>query len=106
MDNARTQAGSDLGRRITEQRHRAGLSVEEAADRAGMPVSYLNYLETSATPNPGPGVLGWLAAALGTTPGALRGAGLSQPPGRGQAAARPVLESLSAEECRAYLAAG
>jgi nitroimidazol reductase NimA-like FMN-containing flavoprotein (pyridoxamine 5'-phosphate oxidase superfamily) len=106
MDNATAQTGSDLGRRIVEQRHRAGLSVEEAADRAGMPVSYLRYLETSATPNPGSGVLGWLAAALGTTPGALRGAGHGQPPGQGRAAARPVLESLTADECRAYLAAG
>jgi ribosome-binding protein aMBF1 (putative translation factor) len=41
----------DLGRRITEQRGRAGLSREEAAGRAGMAPGYLKYLETSPAPN-------------------------------------------------------
>jgi hypothetical protein len=81
----RSAQGSDLGRRITEQRGRAGLSRAEAAGRAGMAASYLEYLETSAAPNPGPGALARLAGALGTTVAALGGAGLSLPP----ASARP-----------------
>jgi transcriptional regulator with XRE-family HTH domain len=101
-----TQAGSDLGRRITEQRKRAGLSRKQVADKAGMAPSYLDYLETSPAPNPSHGALTWLASALGTTSDALRGAGLEAPPGQRQAARHPVLEALSEAECRAYLAPG
>lgn len=96
----------DLGRRIAEQRQRAGLSRADAADRAGMAPGYLEYLETSPAPNPGQGAVTRLAAALGTTAAALGGAGLLLPPGPGGAARRPVLEVLSTAECRAYLAPG
>lgn len=106
MDDSSLQASSDLGRRIAEQRARAGLSRAEAAERAGMAASYLEYLETSAAPSPGPGALTRLAAALGTTGAALGGAGLHLPPGQRQAARRAVLETLSHAECRDYLAPG
>ena len=96
----------DLGRRIAEQRARAGLSRAEAADRAGMAENYLEYLETSAAANPGWGALTRLAAALGTTVSAFGGAGLHLPPGRRRAARRPILEALSAAECRDHLDAG
>jgi transcriptional regulator with XRE-family HTH domain len=96
----------DLGRRITEQRDRAGLSRAEAADRAGLAPGYLEYLETSPAPNPAQGDLGRLAAALGTTAAVLGGAGLSLPPGQRPAAAAPVLETLTPAQCRAYLAGG
>jgi transcriptional regulator with XRE-family HTH domain len=89
-----------------ERRRRAGLSREQAAEKAGMADSYLEYLETSPSPNPSNGALIWLAAALGTTPGALRGAGLAGPPGQHQAARHPVLEDLTVEECREYLRPG
>jgi hypothetical protein len=100
------RAGSDLGRRIIEHRERAGLSRERAAQEAGMPSSYLEYLETSPAPSPSRGVLSWLAIALGTTSDALRGVGLQGPPGQHQAAGRPVLETLTAAECREYLQPG
>jgi nitroimidazol reductase NimA-like FMN-containing flavoprotein (pyridoxamine 5'-phosphate oxidase superfamily) len=106
MNDSSLQAGSDVGRRIAEQRARAGLSRAEAAERAGMAESYLEYLETSAAPSPGAGALARLAAALGTTGAALGGSGLGLPPGQRQAARRPVLENLTAAQCRAYLAAG
>ena len=96
----------DLGRRIAEYRDRAGLSRAEAAEKAGMAPTYLEYLETDPMPNPGQAALARLAAALGTTDAALGGAGLSLPPGQRRAADRPVLEVLSAAECRRYLAAG
>jgi transcriptional regulator with XRE-family HTH domain len=106
MRNSSDHAAGDLGRRIADQRERTGLSREEAAARAGMAADYLEYLETSATPEPSRGALGRLADALGTTVAALGGAGLSQPPGQAAAAARPMLAELNAGECRGYLAAG
>jgi transcriptional regulator with XRE-family HTH domain len=96
----------DLGRRIAEQRTRAGLSRAEAAEQAGMAPDYLEYLETSPAPNPGRGAVTRLAAVLGTTAAALGGAGMLLPPGERGAARRPVLEVLSTTECRTYLAPG
>jgi transcriptional regulator with XRE-family HTH domain len=96
----------DLGRRIAEQRARSGLSRAETADKAGMAESYLRYLETSPVPHPGEGDLIRLAAALGTTPGALGGAGLHLPPGQRRAARRPVLEELEPADCRSHLGPG
>ena len=96
----------DLGRRIAEQRTRAGLSRAEAAEQAGMAPDYLEYLETSPAPNPGRGAVTRLAAVLGTTAAALGGAGMLLPPGERGAARRPVLEVLSTAECRTYLAPG
>jgi transcriptional regulator with XRE-family HTH domain len=106
MRNSSDQAAGDLGRRIADQRERAGLSREEAAARAGMAAGYLQYLETSPAPEPSRGALTRLADALSTTVAALGGAGLSQPPGQAIAAARPILAELDAVECRGYLAAG
>jgi transcriptional regulator with XRE-family HTH domain len=96
----------DLGRRIAEQRERAGLSCAEAAGRAEMAPGYLEYLETSPAPNPAQGDLIRLAAALGTTAAVLGGAGLSLPSGQRGAGPSPVLETLTPAECRAYLAYG
>jgi transcriptional regulator with XRE-family HTH domain len=106
MASGTGHGGTDLGRRIAEQRGRAGLSRAEAAQRAGMSAEYLSYLETSATPNPSRGALARLAAALGAPPAALTGAGLDQPPGQHEPAGQPVLQALSKAECRDYLGAG
>lgn len=104
---AKTAAGgTDLGRRIREQRNRAGLSLAATAERAGLAAGYLAYLESSQDPNPTQATLARLAAALGTSPGALSGAGLTLPPGQRAAAANPVLTSLTADECRALIAPG
>jgi transcriptional regulator with XRE-family HTH domain len=64
----------DLGRRIAARRQHFGWSREQLAVRAGLSVSYLTYIETH------PAVvtaacLVELADALGTTVGALLGAG-------------------------------
>jgi hypothetical protein len=98
--------GTDLGRRIREQRDRTGLSIAETAERAGLAAEYLAYLESSPDPNPTKATLARLAATLGTSSGALSGAGLTLPPGRRGAAAKPVLTSLTADECRALIAPG
>lgn len=106
MGSKSDSGGSDVGRRIAERRERAGLSREEAAERAGMSAEYLAYLETSLAPDPSQGDLARLAAALGAHADALTGAGLAMPPGQRAGAANAVLETLSADECRAHLAPG
>jgi transcriptional regulator with XRE-family HTH domain len=103
MSTGTDHGGTDLGRRIREHRCQQGLTVEEAAARAGMAASYLEYLETSRTPNPTPSGLARLAAALGTTAPALAGAWLDLPPGRQAPLERPALEPLDAGQCRGYL---
>jgi len=96
----------DLGRRIIEHREHAGLSREEAAQRAGIAESYLRYLEASPAPRPSTGALDRLATALGTTPAALLGAGHAAPPGQSRPADAPPPEPLDAEQCRTLLAGG
>jgi len=106
MGNDAESAGTDVGRRIADRRSKAGLTVTEAAERAGMAPEYLAYLESSMAPNPSQAALTRLAAALNTTPGSLSGAGLSLPPGQRSAATGTLLDSLTPTECRQYLAGG
>ncbi len=98
--------GTDIGRRVREQRERMGLSRAETAEQAGLALEYLVYLETSPDCSPSQAALIQLAAALDTSVRALSGAGLSVPPGQRGAAANPVLTTLSADECRALVARG
>jgi transcriptional regulator with XRE-family HTH domain len=104
MSAGTDHGGTDLGRRIREHRHQAGLTQEEAAARAGMAPGYLGYLETSPAAGPTLACVMRLAAALGTTREALDGAGLGLPPGQQAPLDHPVLETLTAAECRGYLA--
>jgi len=106
MANDAGVPGTDVGTRIAEQRHRAGLSVEEAAERAGMSPEYLTYLESSPDPNPGKGALMRLAAALNTSREALSGAGMQLPPGQREAAGQAIITDMTEAECREHLAAG
>jgi transcriptional regulator with XRE-family HTH domain len=106
MANEADAGATDLGRRISEQRSRAGLSREEVAERAGMSAGYLAYLETSSTPNPSQATLTRLAAALDAPPSALMGAGMNMPPGQRGAAKNAVLAELTPEECVRYIAPG
>jgi len=106
MGSDADSAGTDVGRRIAEQRGRAGLTVAEAAERAGVSAEYLAYLESSVAPNPSQAALTRLAAALDTTPGSLSGAGLNLPPGRRSAAKGALLDILTVAECRQHLTGG
>jgi nitroimidazol reductase NimA-like FMN-containing flavoprotein (pyridoxamine 5'-phosphate oxidase superfamily) len=106
MSASMASGGTDIGRRIREQRERAGLSGAEAAERAGLAPEYLVYLEVSPDCMPTQATLIRLAAALGTSVGALAGAGLNLPPGQRGVAANPVLTTLSADECHALIARG
>jgi transcriptional regulator with XRE-family HTH domain len=98
--------GTDIGRRVREQRERVGLSRAETAQRAGLAPEYLSYLETSPDCSPTQATLIRLAAALGTSVSALSGGGLNVPPGQRGAAPNPVLATLSTDECRALIQPG
>jgi len=106
MDNDADSAGTDIGRRIAEVRGHAGLTVAQAAERAGMAPEYLAYLESSMAPNPSQAALTRLAAALDTTPGSLSGAGINLPPGQRGSAQGALLDVLTAAECQQHLAGG
>jgi hypothetical protein len=99
-------SGTDLGRRLAEQRSRAGLSITDVADRAGMSPGYLAYLESSSSPNPSHATLTRLAAALDTAPESLSGAGMNVPPGQRSGTRNAVLNSLSRDECMRLVARG
>ncbi|MER6291909.1 pyridoxamine 5'-phosphate oxidase family protein [Streptomyces althioticus] len=92
----------DIGRRVAVERRRQGLSREETARRARISPRYLAYLEEQSA-DPSTATLLALAAALGTTVTALRGAGVDLPPGQGHALLRPQLRDLGPEECRRLL---
>ncbi|MCD0484505.1 pyridoxamine 5'-phosphate oxidase family protein [Streptacidiphilus sp. ASG 303] len=92
----------DIGRRAALRRRQLGLSREQVASRAGMAVRYLQYVEERPAQIE-PGALLRLAGALQTTAEQLRGGDVGLPPGRSEAAARPELEELGAEECRTRL---
>ncbi len=106
MANGASSGGTDLGRRIAEQRNDAHLSVAEVADRAGMSPQYLSYLESSSAATPTTASLIRLAAALDVAPGTLEGVGLNVPPGQRSAARNPTLHKLTEAECRALIAPG
>lgn len=106
MSSDADSAGTDMGRRLAEQRSRAGLSITDVAERAGMSPDYLAYLESSSYPNPSHATLTRLAAALDTAPESLAGAGLNVAPGQRSAAKNPVLNELAFDECMQLVAAG
>jgi nitroimidazol reductase NimA-like FMN-containing flavoprotein (pyridoxamine 5'-phosphate oxidase superfamily)/DNA-binding XRE family transcriptional regulator len=106
MSASIASGGTDIGRRIREQRERVGLSRAETAERAGLAPEYLVYLEVGPDCMPTQATLIRVAAALGTSVSALSGAGLNVPPGQRGVAANPVLTSLSADECHALIARG
>lgn len=96
----------DLGRRVTERRLELELSPEEVASRAGMSTTYLSALEASPSPGLPRAALWRLAAALETSVAFVTGSGMDEPPGRAEPSDRPLLESLSVDECRALVAPG
>jgi len=106
MTNDARSGGTDLGRRIAEQRDKAHLSLADVAERAGMSPQYLTYLESSPTASPTPATLTRIAAALGVTPGILEGAGLNLPPGQRSAARNPTLHDLTVAECLELIGPG
>ena len=93
----------DLGRRLATRRVQLGLTLPEAATRAGMAPSYLKYLEEHPGAAPGRSTLLGLADALETTVAELAGAAVDLPLGLEQAAGSPEFTELDAGECRSLL---
>ncbi|MCT9009243.1 DUF1918 domain-containing protein [Streptomyces sp. NPDC054766] len=92
----------DIGRRLTAERERQGMTRTETARRARMAPDYLAYLEERQA-DPSLASLIRLADALGVSVEALRGGGGDLPPGQGQALLHPRLRDLGPDECRARL---
>jgi nitroimidazol reductase NimA-like FMN-containing flavoprotein (pyridoxamine 5'-phosphate oxidase superfamily) len=94
----------DLGRRIAQRRTEMGMSRADLARSAGMVESYVAYVEESADAQLTQAAMARVAAALETTPMALRGGGRSLPPGRGGGGATLVV--LHDDESRQLIAGG
>lgn len=95
----------DLSKRVALRRAELRLSRAQVAERAGMSLRYLEYLENFPA-IPGAAELRQLAAALRTTPAALLGAGAEAPPGHAGPAAWPVVTKLFPAECRRLIEPG
>jgi nitroimidazol reductase NimA-like FMN-containing flavoprotein (pyridoxamine 5'-phosphate oxidase superfamily) len=95
----------DLSKRVALRRAELGLSVAQAAARAGLGLRYLQYLERYPA-RPAPAVLRQLAAALRTTPAALLGGGANLPPGHRRPAGLRAVSKLTPTECRKLIAPG
>ncbi len=95
----------DLSRRIIQRRTELRLSRQQVASRAGLSLRYVEYLENYPG-RPTGATLRQLAAALQTTPPALLGAGLEEPPGYRPLARPHPLERITAAECRQLIAPG
>jgi len=95
----------DLSKRVARRRAELGLSTAQVAERAGLSLRYLEYVERYPA-RPNPATLRRLAAALRTTPAALLGGGADTPPGHGHPADERILTKLMPAECRRLIAPG
>jgi len=95
----------DLSRRVAQRRAELRLTRAQVAQRAGMSVRYLEYLENFPS-IPRPAMMRKLAAALRTTPAALLGGGAEVPPGHGGLGVHPVVTKLFPAQCRRLIAPG
>ncbi|MGW2689678.1 helix-turn-helix domain-containing protein [Streptomyces sp. NPDC001414] len=101
--SASAEAQGDLGRRVAARRRELGLTREQTAERCGIAVGYLRYLEERPEAVPGTGSLLRLADVLNTTVSHLTGGDLDTPPGPGRAGHRPEFTGLSPAECAVLL---
>ncbi|MFJ9346394.1 helix-turn-helix domain-containing protein [Streptomyces sp. NPDC101237] len=97
------QVQGDLGRRVAARRRELGLTREQTAERSGIAVGYLRYLEERPEAAPGTGSLLRLADVLHTTMSHLTGGDPDTPPGPGRAGPRPEFTELGPAECAALL---
>jgi transcriptional regulator with XRE-family HTH domain len=94
---------SDLGRRVAARRRELGLTLEEAAQRAGMAPDYLARVESSSGVVVRNQAMGKLARALQTTQAALLGAGMARTSGHSGANAYAQLVPVDEETCWRFL---
>lgn len=94
-----------LGRRIAERRESLNLSRQDLADRSGVAVGYVAYLEDQSAISVRE-ALARLASALETSVEELLGEVAEPPAGTGPASAHPALVPLDEEECLHLLQPG
>jgi transcriptional regulator with XRE-family HTH domain len=95
----------DLGRRVVDRRYELGMTRADLAERAGMPVAFVEYVETQPA-EPGTSTLRRLAAALETSPRILLGAGRNRPPGWAGVVRPSRQRELTPQECWDLIAPG
>ena len=88
----------DVGRRVIHRRAELGITREQLAERAGVPVEFIDYVETQPA-ELSVSSLRRLAAALEVAPGTLLGSGLERPPGGTGSRTGLVPRELSPAEC-------
>jgi nitroimidazol reductase NimA-like FMN-containing flavoprotein (pyridoxamine 5'-phosphate oxidase superfamily) len=105
-DNSTVHDAGDVGRRIRERQTELNLSIDEVAERSGVAVDYLAYLEHTPIAEPSSSALLRLALALETSVPVLLGGGQGRPNGWANAAQRPNLIKIEETECQELLARG
>jgi nitroimidazol reductase NimA-like FMN-containing flavoprotein (pyridoxamine 5'-phosphate oxidase superfamily) len=101
-----TNDAGDLGRRIVERQKELDLSVAQVAERAGMALNYLEYLEQTPTAETSSSTLLRLALALDMDSSDLLGGQQGHAHGRTKAASDPHLVQLDDAECGNLLRGG
>jgi transcriptional regulator with XRE-family HTH domain len=94
-----------LGRRIAERRESLNLSRQDLADRSGVAVGYVAYLEDQSSISVRE-ALARLAGALETSVEELLGEAAETPAGAGPASEHPTLIPLNEQECLRLLQPG
>lgn len=94
---------SDLGRRVRFWRERSKMTREKLAEKAGMSVEYLEYLETQSTGEPSVSAIARTAAVLGISVAELLGGSVERAPGGAPAVRQPHLVVLEPDRSWALL---
>jgi transcriptional regulator with XRE-family HTH domain len=96
----------DVGRRIINRRHELNLSKDEVAERAGMAVGYLDYIEDAPIAELTPSALRRVALALEISVPELLGGEQGHAHGSASAATDTNLVKIEDAECRELLRQG
>jgi nitroimidazol reductase NimA-like FMN-containing flavoprotein (pyridoxamine 5'-phosphate oxidase superfamily) len=100
------QDAGDVGRRILQRQQELNLSIEDVAERAGMAVDYLEYLERTPLTEPTSSAIRRLALALDISVPELLGGEQGRAQGWAGAATDPHLIVIGEAECQELLARG
>ena len=104
--NGSVRDTGDVGRRIIERQQELNLSIDEVADRAGMAVGYLDYLEHTAIAELTPSALQRVALALEISVPDLLGGDQGRAHGSAKASPGTHLVKIEDAECQELLSRG
>jgi hypothetical protein len=96
----------DVGRRIIDRRHELNLSIDEVAERAGMAVGYVDYIEHAPIAELTPSALRRVALALAISVPELLGGEQGRAHGSAGAATDTHLVKMEEAECQELLSPG